>query len=120
MVDTPFVDIQQDIFNRFVVVIRVNTVGSTEATRQIEFLRVRINSDNPSRFRLTRALNNCQTNRAKTKYGNRITGLDFSCVVYRANTGGHATAQQADVFMVRFWINFGQRHFRYHGVFTEC
>lgn len=55
MVDTPFVDIQQDIFNRFVVVIRVNTVGSTEATRQIEFLRVRIDSDNPSRFRLTRA-----------------------------------------------------------------
>ena len=41
MVDTPFVDIQQDIFYRFVVVIRVNAVGSTEATRQImaEFLQ---------------------------------------------------------------------------------
>ncbi len=120
MVDTPFVDIQQDIFYRFVVVIRVNAVGSTEATRQIEFLRVGIDSDNPTRFRLTRALNHCQTNRAKTKHGNRITWLDFSCVVYRANTGGHATAQQADVFMVCFWINFCQRHFRDYGVFTEC
>lgn len=40
--------------------------------------------------------------------------------MYRANTGGHATAQQADVFMVCFWINFCQRHFRDYGVFTEC
>lgn len=120
MVDILFVDIQQDIFNWFVVVIWVNVVGSIEVMSQIEFFWVGIDSDNLFCFCLMCVLNYCQINCVKIKYGNRIIWLDFSCVVYCVNIGGYVIVQQVDVFMVCFWINFGQRYFCDYGVFIEC
>jgi hypothetical protein len=53
MVNTPLVDIQQNIFNRFVIIIRVNAVSGPELTGQVKFCRISIDSDNTSRFCLT-------------------------------------------------------------------
>lgn len=50
MVNTPLVDIQQNIFNRFVIIIRVNAVSGPELTGQVKFCRISIDSDNTSRF----------------------------------------------------------------------
>jgi hypothetical protein len=38
MVNTPLVDIQQNIFNRFVIIIRVNAVSGPELTGQVQIL----------------------------------------------------------------------------------
>ncbi|SAG91649.1 Uncharacterised protein [Enterobacter cloacae] len=70
MVNTPLVDIQQNIFNRFVIIIRVNAVSGPELTGQVKFCRISIDSDNTSRFCLTGPLYRSQTNCPQTKNGN--------------------------------------------------
>lgn len=56
MVDTPLVDIQKNIFDGFIMVIRVNAVSGAELSGQVKFFRVGIDSDDTSSFRLTSPL----------------------------------------------------------------
>lgn len=78
VVNAPFVDFKQHIFNRFVMVVRVDAVGCTELTGKFEFGRVGVDSDNASCFCLASPLNGSQTDCAKTKNSDRISGCTFA------------------------------------------
>src|SRR5690606_31011957 len=105
--------------DRFVVVLRVDEIGGAHLFRQREFVRVGVDGDDAPGFRLHGALYDGEANAAEAEHGDGVAFLHFRGVVHRPDAGGDAAAQQADFFMRRVGIDFGERHFGDDGVFAE-
>src|SRR5690606_20558476 len=107
------------VLNRFIVIFRVHEIGRAHFASQFEFLRVGIHCDDTTGFCLYRALDHRQANPAQTEYRNGITFFNLRGVMHRANTGGHATAQQTDFIQRCLWVDLRQRDLRANGVFAK-
>jgi hypothetical protein len=68
---------------------------------------------------LARALHDREADAAEAEHRDRIARLHLGGVVHRADAGGNAAAEQADLFGLRFGMNLRQRDFGDHGVFAE-
>ncbi|KAG0733056.1 hypothetical protein G6F23_013714 [Rhizopus arrhizus] len=56
---------------------------------------------------------------AEAEHRHAVAFLHLGGVVHRADAGGDAAAEQADVFRVRVRIDLRQRHFGHYGVLAE-
>src|SRR5690625_1724265 len=112
-------ELNDDLLNGLIVIVRVNAVGSTELARQFKFLLVNVHRNNPARLRLRGTNDGRQANAANAKNGYGSAFLNFGGVRYSAHASGHAAAEQADLFQRCFLIHLGQGYFGQHGVFRK-
>ena len=69
--------------------------------RQLELRRVGIDGDDAPGLGLARALDHREADAAQAEHGHRIARLHLGGVVHRADAGGDAAAEQAD--LLRAW-----------------
>ena len=119
MVHAPFGHVNDDLLNRLVVVIRVDTIGRPKLTSQGKLIRIGINGNDTPCIGLFCPLNDCKPNTAQAKYRHAIACLYLGGIMHRPNASRYTTAQQAHFLWVGLWVNLGKRHFSNHGIFTK-
>ncbi len=90
-------EIDDDVLDRGVVVIRIDQIGCAHLSRKLELGRVDVDADDPRRASLLCAEDACESNTSKAKDGHGVSRLHLRSVVDRANASGHATSEQADL-----------------------
>src|SRR5690606_22859417 len=112
VIDTAIGQIDDDVLNGPVGILRVHAIGGTEHFGHFEFFRVDIDHDNARRPRQHGALNHAETDPAETEYRYRRTRRDLGGVQHRADARGDAAAEQAHLVERRSLVDFGDRDFR--------
>ncbi|KAG1248519.1 hypothetical protein G6F68_013765 [Rhizopus microsporus] len=85
----------------------------------LELGRIGIHRDDAAGLGLARTLDHRQADAAAAEHRHAVAFLHLGGVVHRADAGGDAAAEQADVFRVRVRIDLRQRHFGHYGVLAE-
>lgn len=119
VVNAPRRHLDNDLLDRLVKVFRVDAIGGTKSARQIEFSGVGVDGDDATGLGQLGTLNHRQANAAQAKHRHAVAFLHFGSVFDRAQPGGHAAAQQADLLGVGIGVDFGQRNGSDYGVFAE-
>ncbi|SVZ20257.1 Uncharacterised protein [Klebsiella pneumoniae] len=108
MIHTPFGHFDQHLLNRFVIIIGINAVCGAELFCQLKLGWIGIDGKDAPRFCLTCALHHGQPDTAEAEYRHRIPFLYLRGIVYRADPGGHAAAEQANLLRIGLRIDFRQ------------
>ena len=119
VVDAAVGHVDDGFLDRHGQLARVDEVGGAELAGQVELVFIDVDGDDARRLGHHRALDGGQTDGTEAEDGDGRARLDLGGVHHRADTGGDATAQQADLVQRRFLGHLGQRDFRHHGVFGE-
>src|SRR5471030_1131320 len=96
------------ILNWLIEIFRVDQIGGTEFTRQIEFAGVEINPDDAACTGHHGANNRRQANTAEAEDRHGVAFLHFGGIHYRAHAGGHAATEQTNLFKRCFFVDFRQ------------
>ena len=112
-------EFDNDFLNGVVVILRVDEIGGTELSGQGFLGRVGVDGNDAFRLGHHGTLNHRQADATEAEHSHGRAGFDFGGVEDRADTGGHAAAQQADLVQWRFLAHLGQGNFRHHGVLGE-
>ena len=119
VVHAPGGHLDNDLLNGLVKVLGVDAVGGAKSLGQIELAGVGVHGNDAARLGLLGTLNDSQANTTQTKHRHRVTFLHLGGVLDRAQAGGYAAAQQADLLWVGIGVDLGQRDFGHHGVLRE-
>jgi hypothetical protein len=89
------------------------------AFRHFELVRIQVDGQDAPGLRHHRTLHHGQPDAAEAEHRDGGTRFDFRRVEHRADAGGDAATEQADLVQRRRRVDLGQRDFRHHGVFGE-
>ena len=107
VVDAAIGQVDDDVLDRVVVVGRVDEVRGAERAREVELGRVDVDGDDPAGLGHHRALDHGQADAAEAEHGHAGPGLDLRGVEHRADAGGDAAAEQADLVERRRRVHLG-------------
>ena len=105
--------------NRLVVVVGIDCISGAQLSGDIELAGIDVHADDSAGLGHLGADDGCQADAAETEDGHSRAFLNFGGVQNRADTGGHATAQQADLVQGCLPGDLRQGDFRQHGVLGE-
>ena len=118
VVDTAAGHLDQ-VINDVIDLTRIYKVRHAELGRQLDFVRVEINTNNAARAHQFGALNDVQANAAQSEHRNGGTGLDFHRKRNGANPGGHTAADVTNLVEGRVFSHFCHGDFGQHGEVRE-
>ena len=98
---------------------RVDEVGRAERLRHLELVGVDVDGEDAAGLGHHRALDRRQADAAEAEHGDGRARFDLGGVEHRADAGGDAAAEQADLVERRGGVDLGERDFRHHGVFGK-
>ncbi|MNQ95776.1 hypothetical protein D3C85_1113490 [compost metagenome] len=108
-----------DVLDRLDEILRVDAVGRTQLPGDLELGRIDVDGDDPGGLGHLSADDRRQADAAQAEDRHAGALLDLGGVEYRADAGGDATAEQADLVQRCVLGDLGQGNFRQHGVFGE-
>src|SRR5438034_3199205 len=120
VVDPAVGHVDDDLLNGHVVVLRVDAIGGAERSGHREFLGVCVDADDAPGLGHHRALHYRQPDASQPEHRDGGARSDLGRVQHRADAGGDAAAEQADLVERRPRIHLRDRDFRQHRVLREC
>ena len=119
VIHAPARHLDDHLLDGLVEVLGVHAVGGAEGPGQVELAGVGVDGDDAAGLGQLGTLDNGQADAAQAEHGHGVAFLHLGGVLDRAQTCGHAAAQQADLLGVGIGVDLGQRDGGNHGVFAE-
>src|SRR5471032_2317449 len=104
--------VDDHVLDGAVVVFRVDAVGGAQLPGDFKLGRVDVDGNDATGLGFHRADDGRQANAAEAEDSHGIARLDLGSVDHRADAGGNAAAEQADLFQRRFFRDFCNGNFR--------